>query len=242
MDKYIVLGRVYDKKNLIGIKVISIKTYRIQYIKKVDFVYFFNHNVILNCKYTKGGLLSNIKELPLKYLFSYDLYGNEIHSGLYTELQLISIFTKIDVDDLSIHVCGAVCGAITNEYSDEADLHAKNYYGLVRSMSTDIYKIAKNTGFKRSEIAKIKNYVFMDYHELATGWNRFEPTFTIALSWQRLIEGNYLPHDITLLKHELYEMQLIEKGKTQDEAHILAQKKYNYDKEVKDYHAKSGKY
>ena len=27
-----------------------------------------------------------------------------------------------------------------------------------------------------------------------------------------------------------------------DEAHILAQKKYNYDKVVKDYHAKSGKY
>lgn len=106
-----------------------------------------------------------------------NLYGNEIHSGLYTELQLISIFTKMDVDDLSINVCGAVCGAITNEYSDEADLHAKNYYGLVRSMSTDIY-----------------------------------------------------------------EMQLIENDKTQDEAHILAKKKYNYDKGVKDYHAKSGKY
>ena len=38
------------------------------------------------------------------------------------------------------------------------------------------------------------------------------------------------------------ELELVNSGMSQDEAHIRAQQVYNYDKEVKEYHVKTGKY
>jgi len=52
----------------------------------------------------------------------------------------------------------------------------------------------------------------------------------MAQSWQRLINGNFEEKDIVLLKHEYAELRYMEKGYTQNEAHIKASKKYNYAK------------
>ena len=65
----------------------------------------------------------------------------------------------------------------------------------------------------------------------------------MAQSWQRLIEGKHIQkHDITLIKHELREKELIKQGMSQEDAHIAVSKIYNYAKESRDYYAKIKKH
>lgn len=132
-----------------------------------------------------------------------------------------------------------VSGArITDQFGDAATEHAERYYGLVRSMTTDISKIAKITGYSESDIKKVKDYVFMDVHDLGDGEpRRFDPSFAMSQSWQRLIDGHPEPHDMTLIQHEVMERKLVESGMRQDEAHIITTKKYNYTRESDDYYA-----
>ena len=84
----------------------------------------------------------------------------------------------------------------------------------------------------------IKNYLFLDKHQLETEIDRFDPTFEIAESWQRLAFDfeHVKPHDITLLGHELLEMKYYLEGYSQNDAHILASKKYDYSKESREYY------
>ena len=135
-------------------------------------------------------------------------------------------------------VSGAISGAL-NPNSKEATEHAERYYGLVRSMTTDVAKIAENTDFSEEDVKKIKDYVFIDEHDLDYGKDRFFPDYDMAESWQRLIEGKAEPHDITLLNHELMELGLVEKGYSISDAHKITEEVYNYGQEVKDYHAKA---
>ncbi|MGN1102200.1 MAG: phage minor capsid protein [Huintestinicola sp.] len=124
---------------------------------------------------------------------------------------------------------GAISGAL-NPYSKEAAKHAAQYYESVRHMKTDTSKISAVTGISQDKIDKIKNHVFIDEHDLLTGRERFAPSYDMAQSWQRLINGDYKEQDIVLLKHEYAELRYMEKGYSQSEAHILASKKYNYAK------------
>lgn len=132
----------------------------------------------------------------------------------------------------------AVSGArITDQYGDAAQNHAERYYGLVRSMTTDVPKIAKVTGYSVEEIQKVKDYIFMDEHDLGDGQiSRFEPSFAMAQSWQRLIDGHPVGHDFTLIQHEVMERQLVEQGYMQDEAHRITSRVYNYGRESDDYY------
>ena len=70
----------------------------------------------------------------------------------------------------------------------------------------------------------------------------FAPDFAMGESWRRLILGKPEPHDITLIKHEIMESELMEQGYSQNEAHILASKKYNYGEETKKFYGKIEKY
>ena len=133
----------------------------------------------------------------------------------------------------------AVSGArITNVYGSAAEKHAEKYYGLVRSMTTDVAKISQNTGYSIEEIQRIKNFIFYEKHDLGGPEpERFAPSFSMAQSWQRLLSGKMEPHDLTMLRHEIYERQLMDAGTSQYDAHIEASKKYNYAKECDDYYA-----
>ena len=124
---------------------------------------------------------------------------------------------------------GVISGAL-NPYSKEAEKHAVQYYESVRHMTTDTQKISAETGISRDKIDKIKNHVFITEHDLLTGHKRFDPSYDMAQSWQRLINGDFKEQDIVLLKHEYAELRYMEKGYSQNEAHILASKKYNYAK------------
>ena len=127
---------------------------------------------------------------------------------------------------------------ITDQFGDAATEHAERYYGLVRSMTTDVSKISQITGYSESDIQKVKDYVFIDKHDLGDGEpRRFDPSFAMAQSWQRLIDGHPEPHDVTLIQHEIMERRLVESGMSQDEAHIITTEKYNYMRESDDYYA-----
>ena len=110
-------------------------------------------------------------------------------------------------------------------------------------MKTDVEKIAKTTGFSEEKIQEVKNFIFYDKHDLGGEEPElFKPDFMMGESWKRLIDGKPEPHDITLIKHEIMERDLIKQGYTQDEAHIITSKKYNYDKEATEFYGKIEKY
>lgn len=134
---------------------------------------------------------------------------------------------------------GRIVSGGLNPNSEEAQEHADRYYDSVRKMTTDVRRIAENTGFDEDLIRSIKNFVFLEKHDLGEEEpDYFYPSYIMAQSWQRLIDGkNILPHDITLLNHEKMEQELMQQGYSQGEAHRITEKKYNYSKEAKDYYA-----
>lgn len=83
-------------------------------------------------------------------------------------------------------ISGGISGAITNPDSDEASDHAELYYKEIRKMNTDVIKIVENTDFTYSQILLIKNYLFMDVHEIDGEHKLFDACFEIAESWRRL--------------------------------------------------------
>lgn len=136
---------------------------------------------------------------------------------------------------------GGISGAISDPWSEEAGKHANLYYDEIRKRHDDIVKIAKNTNFTTGQIGLIKNYLFMDVHELSNGeFRRFDPSFSIAESWQRLADDpkRIQPHDITLLNHELSEMELVKEGYSQLDAHTITSKTYNYSRECDEFYGK----
>lgn len=130
-------------------------------------------------------------------------------------------------------IIGLISGG-RNPESKEASQHAKTYYAFVRKATSDIDKIAANTGIDRGEIQAIKKHLFIEEHNLIDGKKQFDPDFMIAQSWQRLWDGKHIQiHDLTLLKHEEMERKLMRSGLDQDSAHIATSKIYNYTKEAK---------
>lgn len=138
---------------------------------------------------------------------------------------------------------GAVSGALSPD-SKEAQNHANEYYESVRKMKTDYKKIANNTDFSEEDVLQIKNHVFIEEHDLGGDVpERFYPNYAMSQSWQRLIDGkNIQNHDITLLKHEKMESDLMKKGYSQEKAHRLTEEKYNYAKESREYYAEVNKH
>lgn len=133
---------------------------------------------------------------------------------------------------------GAISGAL-NPNSKAAYKHAEQYYQTVRKLKNDVKRISENTGYDEEIIQSIKEFIFLNKHDLGDGELRyFDPSFEMAQSWQRLIEGkNIKPHDLTLIKHEIMERDLMRAGFSQDEAHRRASNVYNYSKESDEYYA-----
>ena len=71
--------------------------------------------------------------------------------------------------------------------------------------TTDISKIAQNTGMPEWKISKIKKHVFFNEHILDSGKKRFDSDPEIADAWYRLTNGTYNKNDISLLNHEYFE-------------------------------------
>ena len=141
---------------------------------------------------------------------------------------------------------GAVKGALTDKNDPlyvKRDAHAIKYYESVRrSKKSNIVKsIANNTGISEKSINKVYDHVFINDHELYGGKRRFDPDYDMAESFRRLREGkNIQKHDLIMLKHERLEYELMKKEHlSYQEAHRLAEKKYNYQKALMEFKKKN---
>ena len=127
-------------------------------------------------------------------------------------------------------ISGGISGAITDTNSDRALQHADTFYEAIRKRTDDVEHIARNTGYPVPVIKRIKDYLFIEEHLLDDVMKKFESCFEIAQSWHRLAyEPECIqPHDLLLLKHEIREMEYVEKGFSQDEAHTIASREFDY--------------
>ena len=78
-------------------------------------------------------------------------------------------------------------------------------YENIRINTTDISKIAQNTGMPEWKISRIKEHVFSNEHILDSGVKRFDADPEIADAWYRLTNGTFNQNDIDLLNHEYFE-------------------------------------
>ena len=125
---------------------------------------------------------------------------------------------------------------------DRREKHARKYYESVRNSDKQaiITAISKNIGKSENYVKKVIDHVFVNKYNLSTGYETFLPDYEIAESFRRIREGkNILPHDITMMKHEHLECGLMNKlGYKYDLAHDITNRKYNYQKEVREYEGK----
>nr|DAZ02128.1 MAG TPA: minor capsid protein [Caudoviricetes sp.] len=140
----------------------------------------------------------------------------------------------------------AAKGALTDKNDPlyvKRDAHAIKYYESVRrSKKSNIVKsIANNTGISENSINKVYDHVFINDHELYGEKRRFDPDYDMAESFRRLREGkNIQKHDLIMLKHERLEYELMKKKHlSYQEAHRLAEKKYNYQKALMEFKKKN---
>ena len=68
-----------------------------------------------------------------------------------------------------------------NHNSDEAYEHAEKYYEAVRKMKTDVKRISQNTGYSEELIQQIKDFIFIEKHDLGdNGIRRFYADYKMA--------------------------------------------------------------
>ena len=87
----------------------------------------------------------------------------------------------------------------------------------------DIQQIATEYKVSIEEVTRAKDYAF----GTGVSQNQFSPDPNMAEAWLRLGSENATQVDEVLLRHEIYESDLVlHKGYKQADAHKLAQKKY----------------
>ena len=134
-------------------------------------------------------------------------------------------------------------GALSNKtdpFGRKREKHAISYYEEIRNRRSDyvIKRISKNGGVSEKAAKNIYEHVFVEKHIFADGTERqFDPDYDMSESFRRILEGkNIKPHDITMLRHENLELNLMKKyNMVHEDAHSLAEQKYNYKKELDEF-------
>lgn len=124
---------------------------------------------------------------------------------------------------------------------------AEKLYEQTRNRNSmyEVRAIAKNSGMSEADIKKVYDHIYTNKHLFKNGTiHLFDPDYEMAQSWQRLRNNNNIqPHDITLLKHELAEYNIM--GESIDIEYELVHnevtKKYNYQKELMQYLKERGR-
>jgi hypothetical protein len=112
---------------------------------------------------------------------------------------------------------------------------AEGAYEAIRRSSRDVELIARHTGYKASNIRKVKDHLFFNAHLLDryTAYGhppiraRFDPDEAIAAAWHRLQRGDFGDADRQLLRHEIAEAWYMRKiAPSYDEAHNAANRRF----------------
>lgn len=127
-------------------------------------------------------------------------------------------------------------GALTNENDPTFErriAHAERYYEFIRKVGKNSFvdKVSYHSGFSKAFVGRVFDHVFINKHQLSDGYRRFDPSYNMAQSFQRLLSGTHDDNDIVLLRHEHLEKALEKRyNLTYEEAHKLAERKYFYDR------------
>ncbi|MFM7438069.1 MAG: hypothetical protein ACKO2V_05620 [Snowella sp.] len=96
-------------------------------------------------------------------------------------------------------------------------------YDKIMMETQDIQQIATEYKVSIEEVKRAKDYAF----GTGVSQNQFSPDSKMAEAWLRLGSKNGTQVDEVLLRHEIYESDLVlNKGYKQADAHKLAQKRY----------------
>ena len=131
---------------------------------------------------------------------------------------------------------GNVASGALNDKNDpdgkRRQKHAEKFYAARRNSKKYpwVKRIARNSGMSEKSIGKIFDHVFITEHDLWDGHHTFHPSYYMAESFRRILEGkNIQPHDLLMLKHEWLELSLMKRyGYDYDTAHRITERKYNY--------------
>ena len=93
---------------------------------------------------------------------------------------------------------------VSQIYSVEAESKAFRMYSYIKNnLKMDVYNIAINTGYSVEQIRILKDYLFINSHQLISGYEPFHPNYEIGQSWLRLCghtkNMNIQPHDLLLI-------------------------------------------
>lgn len=108
-------------------------------------------------------------------------------------------------------------------------------YEDIRRDEADVDEIARRIGWKASNIAKVKQHLFIQEHWLdqyeslgvSAMLARFDSDEAIARAWHRLKGGGYTAIDLQLLRHEAAEAWYMRRhGPSYRRAHAAAQRRY----------------
>ena len=145
------------------------------------------------------------------------------------------------MDGVLMDITGA-SGAIPRNDFKRMDEHAARYYEEIRHRKTDVAAIAKNTGISVDVVESIKQHIFYMKYDLGEDEDRrFDPSYDMAVSWQRLIDGNNIHEmDIVMLHHESLEYELMSGGMCYEHAHVVANEQYNYEAYTSDLDREAG--
>ena len=123
--------------------------------------------------------------------------------------------------------------------------HAKLYYEALRrsKRAPIVEKLSKHGGISQKSAQKVFDHVFINEYELDGVRKRFDASYDMAQSFQRLLSGKDIqPHDFILLRHERLERELMVRyNKDYDRAHALTNSKHDYGRAADEWKARRGK-
>lgn len=124
-------------------------------------------------------------------------------------------------------------GSTTKPTQNWQENHAIRFYKEVASRAeyVDARRIAEHTSeFTVQQLEDIRKHMFVNVQKFSYEEpHKFYCSYEQSQAWQRLTEGKGTPSDILMLRHENEELTIMkEKGYYQDEAHVLANQKYDW--------------
>ncbi|MBJ6746654.1 minor capsid protein [Streptococcus sp. 121] len=158
----------------------------------------------------------------------------ELDSDVVLEKDSLSVYSE-DMKNLK------ESGAISSRRGDikkQQDNFAERYYTQLKNSNREdvISKMVISSSLPRETVATAlkhvldNQYLLWDSEEYEYRVRNFYPHYDMAQSFQRLYLGNPKKSDIIMLQHESLESEYMGKYKLPyDEAHKLANQKYNYE-------------
>nr|DAJ22917.1 MAG TPA: minor capsid protein [Caudoviricetes sp.] len=195
-------------------------------------------------KYIQGEEKEQIQKGGMEYINGLNKHEQERLLGVYGRLEVLKKgnwtgkarnyskeYMKSRISEVNN---GAIYGALNDKNDptqERREAHAERYYEFIINIGEKSFvdKISKNSGFSKRFLSEVFNHVFIDKHHLCDGYRKFDASYYMSESFQRLLAGNYNDNDIVLLRHEHLERALEKRyNLTYKEAHKLAESKYFY--------------